>query len=137
MFGRLLLGWLETHADRNRIDLIVPNPGFGARQHTERIIESAAREDIFDEWPFDHAPWAITKPRETQASAGKTWREKLDAAKAHADSLIIDRERADGRRIVLFDDIATTLLTQEFVARRLKAAGASQVVGLVVARVLR
>jgi predicted amidophosphoribosyltransferase len=51
IFARLVVGWLEAHAADDPPDLIIANPTFTSPDHpdtghTERIIESAAIEDV-------------------------------------------------------------------------------------------
>ena len=58
IFGRLLLGWLEANAAADPPDLIIANPtyiapGSAGPGHVERILISAAKEDLLDAWPFD------------------------------------------------------------------------------------
>ena len=135
IFGRLVHGWLNENADPNKIDLIVPNPGDPGRQHTEMIIAKASKDDVDERWAFDCEPWALSKQVATQQSAKGKWHAKREAAEAHADAIVVDTEFIRGKRIVIFDDVSTTLLQMEYVARRLMAEGAQSVNGLVLARV--
>ena len=139
IFGRIVHGWLNANATPETFDLIVPNPTYAgpstsARQHTERVIDAAAQDDLTRRWRFDHSPWALSKPAETPSSANKTWREKRDAAMAHANAIAVDTRRVHGKRVLIYDDVCTTLLQMEYLARRLKTEGAKSVNGLVLAR---
>jgi predicted amidophosphoribosyltransferase len=141
IFGRLLLGWLEEHHDPGDFDLIVVNPTHPDRQvrHMELILDAAASEDMLDEWPFDrHDPRAIIKTHETPPSASQRWRDKKIAADALWEALEVpDRRRTAGKRILVVDDITTTLLQLNAVAGILKRVGdASKVDGLVLARAI-
>jgi len=139
IFGRLVLGWLQEHHQPDDFDLIVVNPthpGRGVR-HTELILAAAANEDLLDEWPFDGGdPKAIVKTQETPPSATQRWRDKKVAADALWEALEIpDRRRTSGKRILVIDDITTTLLQLNAVAGILqKVGGATTVDGLVLAR---
>lgn len=139
IFGRLVHGWLNQNLRPDDVDLIIPNPTFSepglpARQHTELVISAAAEDDVLHRWPFDRSPWAVTKSRATTRSASKRWRDKRDAARDHADALVVQNSRVAGKRILVFDDVCTTLCQQEYVARTLVQAGAAKVDGLVLAR---
>jgi predicted amidophosphoribosyltransferase len=140
IFGRLVHGWLNENLSPDDIDLIIPNPTYSepgqpARQHTELVITAASADDLLHRWPFDRAPWAATKSSPTEQSATKNWRDKHDAARSHAAALTIDAARVQGKRILVYDDVCTTLLQQQYVAKRLLQSGAVAVNGLVLARV--
>lgn len=139
LLGQLVLGWLERNLRPGEVDLIVPNPTWSGRdapdrRHTERVINAAAALAPTGRWPFDHQPWAVTKPCPTPRSAYRSWAEKRAIARLHAASLTVDSRRVAGRRVLVYDDVATTLFTQDHVARRLLEAGATSVIGLVAAR---
>ena len=140
IFGRLLVGWLQAHErDVADIDLIIGNPAHAERQpfqHIEAILRAAHAEDTTQRWPLphpDHPP--LTKTTDTPRSAGGTWDAKITAARHHAAALRLHTDIAD-RRILLFDDLFTTGAQFHAVARYLRhAGGASEVRGLVLARV--
>jgi predicted amidophosphoribosyltransferase len=139
IFGRLVLGWLAENHGPDDFDLIVANPTHPARRvrHTEQILAAAANQDVHDQWPFDRGdPRAIVKAKETAPSATQPWRDKKAAADALWEALEVpDPQRTEGRRILVLDDIATTLLQLNAVAGILKETGrASTVDGLVIAR---
>lgn len=115
IFGRLLVGWLETHAAADPPGLIVANPthvgpGSSGPGHTEAIIRSAATADYDGRWAFDlAAPAAIIKTQPTEKSAGRTATDKrAAAAELRAVLAIPDPARTQGRDILVFDDVCTT-----------------------------
>lgn len=140
IFGRLLIGWLETHADRVAdIDLIIGNPTHPGRQpfqHIEMIMAAAAAEDTTHRWPLATVDTPVlTKATATPRSAGGTWDAKMTAARQHAAALRLHRD-ITGQRILLVDDIFTTGAQIHAVARYLIQTGrAEEVRGLVLARV--
>lgn len=142
VFGRLLLGWLEANAAGSRPDLIVANPTYldlesACPGHVERILRSAAKEDLLEAWPFDVTePAAIVKIGPTQKSAGRTAAAKRTAARELSALLRVpDPERTAGRNILVFDDVCTTGSQLDAVAARLLGQGkAADVRGLVLAR---
>lgn len=142
IFGRLLLGWLEANATDNPPDLIIANPtyiapGSAGPGHVERILMSAAKEDLLEVWPFDVAePAIIVKTGPTDKSAGRTATAKRAAARELGSLLHIpDAELTAGRDILVFDDVCTTGSQLDAVAACLLDLGeARSVRGLVLAR---
>jgi predicted amidophosphoribosyltransferase len=143
IFARLVVGWLEAHAAADPPDLIIANPTFTGPDHpytghTERIIESAAIEDVDERWPFDvvNERPAIIKTGPTEKSAGRTAAAKrASAAELRRVLEIPDSAVTDGRKILVFDDVCTTGSQLDAVAACLLDEGnASQVRGLVLAR---
>jgi predicted amidophosphoribosyltransferase len=142
IFGRLVVGWLEAHADKDPPDLIVANPTYvGPGQpspgHIETIIRAAATADYDGRWPFDmQSPAAIIKTQATERSAGRSFHEKRIAAAALREVLKIpDATRTAGRRILVFDDVCTTGSQLDAVADCLLSEGrAARVRGLALAR---
>ncbi|MFI0219774.1 ComF family protein [Streptomyces lydicus] len=141
IFGRLIVGWMNDHAEEMAdIDLVIGNPSAPGRdplQHIETIMLVAHSEDATDRWPIvapDSPP--LIKLRETPKSAagGVRWGEKMEAARAHAAALHL-RQSVRGKRILLFDDVFTTGATFHTVGKLLTEAGATEVRGLVLARV--
>jgi predicted amidophosphoribosyltransferase len=113
IFGRLVVGWLETHFRNDAPpDLIVANPtyldaGQQAAGHIEMILRQAFIADYDRRWNFDvTTPAAIIKTQATEKSAGKSLAEKKAAAAALRKVLRIpDRTRTAGLRILVFDDV--------------------------------
>ncbi|MFF8415036.1 ComF family protein [Streptomyces omiyaensis] len=142
IFGRLIVGWLNAHADQVAdINLIIGNPSALERapiQHIETIMLAAHAEDTAGRWPIatPSSP-VLVKTSETKKSAGDgvTWSDKMEAAKAHAAALKL-RHSVEGKRILLIDDVFTTGATFHAVGKMLMTqGGATEVRGLVLARV--
>ncbi len=136
IFARLLIGHLYETWDPAHVDLIIANPPNPGRNHTTLVIEHAATYDTADDWPFDdtHNP-AITKTTDTTQSAGKDLPGKQSAALEHGNALVLRHpDRIDGSRVIVYDDICTTGLQLNEVARRLREWGAVSVHGVVLAR---
>ncbi len=142
IFGRLLLGYLETHMNPRAVDLVVANPtylgpGEAGPGHTERVIDAAYYEDLFGEWPLDVTePRAIIKTGPTPKSAGGTLLEKQHAArKLRALLRLPDPGRIQGKRILVYDDVCTSGSQLDAVAGHLiKHGGAEKVDAVVLAR---
>ena len=137
IFARLFIGHLNTRWDPDDVDLIIANPGHPEREHNSLVIKSAGLQDLHGRWPFDdpRSP-AIDKQEKTAQSAGKGFREKMQAAAEHAAALRLRHpERIRGKRTIVYDDICTTGLQLNAVAKRLREEwGATSVVGVVLAR---
>lgn len=142
IFGRLILAWLERNAPEDPPDLIVANPTFSAAGtprlgHTERVLDAAAAEDVLSRWAFDVAdPPAIIKTASTEKSARNTAPAKrAAAAELRAALSITDRQRVQGKRILVYDDVCTTGSQLDAVADCLIRDGsAASVDALVLAR---
>ncbi len=138
IFGRLVLGWLETNRLPTDYDLIVANPTHATRspRHTELILVSAAAEDLLEVWPFDRGtPPVLTKQTVTTASAAGNWHQKKAAADELWFAVNVTRPASvAGARVLVIDDVTTTLLQLNVIAGILKRAGATYVEGLVIAR---
>lgn len=136
IFARLLVGHLELNWSARPVDLIIANPPSPSRDHITRVLQRAALADITGTWPFDLPPdTAIIKNTDTPQSAGRGFAGKRDAAQAHGQALELRHPgRVAGKRIIVYDDICTTGLQLNEVARRLKEWGAVSVHGVVLAR---
>lgn len=142
IFGRLLVGWMESHPEQMRgVDHIVGNPAHVGRQpiqHIEAIMNAAYTEDVTRAFPLS-PPGAhrLVKHVETPRSANRTLYEKRAAAAAHAAALTWTGDTSDikGATVLLVDDVFTSGSQLQHVARRLRATGAADVRGLVLARV--
>ncbi|MFE2500220.1 ComF family protein [Streptomyces scopuliridis] len=142
IFGRLLVGWMESHPEQMRgVDHVVGNPSHAGRQplqHIEAIMDAAFTEDVTRAHPLS-PPGAqrLVKLTETGRSADRTLDEKRAAATAHAASLTWtgDTDDIKGATILLVDDVFTSGSQLQYVALRLRASGAADVRGLVLARV--
>ncbi|MER6116224.1 ComF family protein [Streptomyces sp. NPDC001743] len=142
IFGRLLVGWMETHRDRmDGVDFVIGNPTHAGRvpiQHIERIMDAAYNEDLTHAFPLS-APGSplLVKTAETPRSARGTLEDKRQAGLAHAAALTWTGDRAaiEGATILLVDDVLTSGSQLQHVSLRLVASGAAEVRGLVLARV--
>ena len=136
IFARLLIGHLHQTRDPADADLIIANPPSPGRHHTTRVIRHAATYDTADDWPFDDADDpAIVKTAATAKSAGQDLLGKRAAAREHGEALVLRHpDRIDGSRVIVYDDICTTGLQLNEVARRLREWGAVSVHGVVLAR---
>ncbi|MFF9244540.1 ComF family protein [Streptomyces sp. NPDC014776] len=142
IFGRLLVGWMESHPEEMEgVDYVVGNPTHTGRQpiqHIEAIMDAAYTEDMRRAFPLS-PPGAhrLVKRTETARSANRTLEEKRAAAIAHAAALTWtgDIDDITGATILLVDDVFTSGSQLQHVARRLRATGAADVRGLVLARV--
>lgn len=142
IFGRLLVGWMDSHPDQMAgVDHVIGNPTHSGRQpiqHIEAIMNAAHTEDVTRAFPLS-PPGAhrLVKETETPRSANKNLDDKRTAASAHAAALrwtgVTDDIR--GATILLVDDVFTSGSQLQHVALRLKASGAADVRGLVLARV--
>lgn len=142
IFGRLLLGYLETHIDPSSVDLVVANPTHVPRGevgpgHTERVIDAASHEDVFGEWPFDVSePRAIVKTAPTPRSAGSNLLAKQVAARKLPALLSLpEPARIQGKRILVYDDVCTTgSQLNEVAGYLIEQGGAVEVNAVVLAR---
>ncbi|WP_405575593.1 hypothetical protein OG317_36750 [Streptomyces sp. NBC_01167] len=89
IFGRLLVGWMESHPEQMRgVDYVVGNPTHRGRQplqHIEAIMDAAYAEDLTRAFPLS-PPGAhrLVKQAETPRSANRTLDDKRADATAHA-----------------------------------------------------
>lgn len=134
MLHRLLVRhstWFEEYA------LICPVPSFvgpGARRpwgHVELICaELSARAP--GEWPVEHL---VGKVAETTPMSATKRHERLGAGESLSRALALAPGAcAEGRRVLVVDDVCASGQTLLAMARVLREAGAEEVAGLVVAR---
>jgi hypothetical protein len=137
-----LYGYIERHLDPKLGAIVVANPtyrGPGSHavvDHTELVIDAAEKEDIFGQWRWDTGPARLlTKVGETpQSAAGGIVGKQMAAASLPDVLRITDPPAIAGRRIVIYDDVCTTGLQLNAVARFLRGHGASEVEAIVLAR---
>lgn len=142
IIGRIVLGWLEVRTDLSLdYDLITVNPTHVDRQplrHTELILEAAQLEDQLGLWPLDDSDDTVLVKHTVTTSAtvqGTNWPAKKIAADALWGAVSVAHpDRVEGKRILVVDDVTTTLLQLNVIAGILKSAGAAAVDGLVIAR---
>ena len=137
IFGRLVLGHMNlsyTESDF-RPDLVVANPTFrsdGSLGHTELVLEAARLEDVSETWLFEETALRLT---DGLPPHGKDYPEKKAAADRLFEHLTLaDGYTVEGLDVLVYDDVCTTGLQLDRVARFLKATGAARVEGLVMAR---
>jgi predicted amidophosphoribosyltransferase len=142
IFGRVVVGHLDAHsATFEDFDIIAASPTYVGESgrswdHIGLICERAAIE-AGNRWPFDvSVPRIIVQERPTTRTAGKTWRQRYDIAnrELRAALRIPDPELVRGRSVLLVDDVFTTGLTTHVVGQEIRAAGATRVAALVLAR---
>lgn len=140
IFGRLIVGWLQRNARPHDYDFIVHNPDpidptgrwLG---HTAEILRWARAEDINQSWPIvDPATPLLSLPTPVQQSRGHSLIDKQRIGIDRAQSVTVHRS-VDRARILVVDDVMTTGSQLDELARRLRGEGATDVQGLVIARV--
>ena len=116
-------------------DMLVPVP-----LAKMRLQERGYNQSSLISWPLSlalgvtHAPHALTRARETRSQVGLTQAGRRENVRGAFEA---DSRVAQGRRIILVDDVATTGATLSACAETLLAAGASDVCALTVARAHR
>ncbi|MEW2515964.1 phosphoribosyltransferase family protein [Streptomyces sp. NPDC046870] len=140
IFGQLLVGWMESHPEQRRgVDYVVGNPTHTGRrplQHIEAIMDATYTEDVTRAFPLSPpGGHRLVKHAETARSANRTLDDKRATAAAHAAALTWTGDPRDikGATILLVDDVFTSGSQLQHVARRLRATGAADVRGLVLA----
>jgi predicted amidophosphoribosyltransferase len=138
IFGRLLIHWMNTHAQLVAdIDLVAANPTHPDREpirHIEQILAAARTADTASRWPIPEHP-LLLKTEPTPSSKDQSSVGKEHAAWVHAQAI-----RRSGhhditdKRILLVDDVCTTGLQLNYIAARLRKHGAADVHGLVLGR---
>jgi predicted amidophosphoribosyltransferase len=138
IFGRILVGYLESDADSfDQFDVIIPMPtyvGAGGRpwDHVATIIERAEIEG--PRWPFRRE--VMRKTAATPRLVGLTFAQRAQVVERElaATLEVVDPASIAGKHVLVFDDVFTSGLTLREVAFKLKAAGARSVAGIVLAR---
>ncbi len=143
IFGRVLVGYLDDHAEEyDAVSLITPMPtyvGSGSRRpwsHTGLMVQRAAVEAA-GRFPFDlGSPSVIVKHAETPQLVGLSAaeREEVVSVQLRESLQVPDPSKVEDQHIVVIDDVFTRGSTLNEVARVLKGAGAERVTGLVLAR---
>jgi len=126
--GRDILGGCE---------LVLPVPLHRFRLWHRRYNQSALlAQALARETGLPYRPDILFRRRRTRSQGGLGRAERARNVRAAFRVDAAARTWVAGRRIVLVDDVLTTGATAEECARTLKAAGASQVVVITLARVL-
>lgn len=143
IFGRVLVGWLDSNLQPWDVDLIIANPtwvepgSMFAMGHTERVLEAAARDEVIGLWSFDlGVPRALVKTHVTAKSARNTASAKRTSARELRAALSIpDPSRIEGKRVLVYDDVCTTGSQLDAIAGYLlDEGGAAEVRAVVLAR---
>jgi predicted amidophosphoribosyltransferase len=136
--GHLLFRHLDRSTLPREVDLVLPNPTHVHRgvRHTELLVAAMASADIEHRWRFDNPSGpCIVKVRPTVSSYGQDELGRQRAAEAVERALEVRRpELVKGRRLLVVDDVSATGQQLHAVARTLRAHGAADVKGLVLAQ---
>ena len=139
ILGRILVGFLEEHrADLRNYDLITPGAIYVGPQanrlwdHLQLIFDAARAEG--PDWPLAHG--LIAKSAPTGQFLGKSPQERSEIAEGplRAALSIPEPDLVAGRRILVFDDVYSEGFSMREMARALVQAGATEVSGIVLAR---
>lgn len=140
LLGRILVGYLDENAEElARFDLVTTGAlyvGPDANRlwdHLRLILDVARREG--PTWPF--ADDLITKARPTGRFLGIGVQERKEIAEGELRSALAvpDPARVQGRRVLVLDDVYSEGFSLREMARALLEAGATEVAGIVFARV--
>ncbi len=140
VFARMAARYLEDHATWfEEFDLIVPVPSYvgpGGRRPWDPVGRIASRLQALVDPLWVVAPTAIVKWAETPAMQGRDWptRQCIAAGPLRQSLVVPEPAIVAGARILVFDDVLTDGSTLREVARTLRAAGAREAAGLVLAR---
>jgi predicted amidophosphoribosyltransferase len=140
VFGRLLAGYLDARAPWvEDFDLLVPMPAYagpGARRSWDPVGEMVAvgASLLGPLWPV--AWGAVVKHRETapMSNTSRPARQRRAAGELRRALAVPDAGAVAGARILVVDDVLAEGSTLREVAAALRAAGAREVAGLVLAR---
>ena len=113
-------------------DLVAPVPLARNRKQTRGYNQAALlARPLAWMMGLPYAPRVVRRIRETASQVGLTIEQRKENMNG---AFIAKKQLADGKHILVVDDVLTTGATLDAVAMALKAAGASKVTGLVVAR---
>lgn len=138
IFGRVLVGYLESSIFLGAWDLIIPMPtyvGDDGRDfdHIDLIVKRALLEA--PELPIRRDVMRKTKPTPRLVEQPGFQARAQVAERYFGSALeVIDPDAIAGKRVLIFDDVFTSGLTLREVARKLIEAGATHVAGVVLAR---
>ncbi|WP_073837794.1 ComF family protein [Micromonospora sp. CB01531] len=142
VFSRVVLGYLYAHPELvRRVDAIIPTPALlpaGAdprTDHAKFVIQQAKDQDeaglpFVVDLPLVVKTRTTTRMRNTSGAEGR----RMVSEQLFQSLAVPDPGRVRNKRIMVYDDVFTSGNTLNAVARRLKAAGASEVFGLTLAR---
>lgn len=144
IFGRILVGYLDEHAEEfGAYGAIIPSPTYvgpdaeRSYDHTRLIVEAAQVEEPI-RWPFAYDLILKEAPTERFATMGavKPWKERKEIAEGPLRQAlrVPSPSLVAGQRILVFDDVFTEGFTIREVAKALIEAGAVEVSEVVLAR---
>ncbi len=139
IFGRVVVGFLDARAPTVKdFDLIVPSPtfvGLGGRSfdHTWEVL-NAGNLEAYGAWPFEKE--AVIKTCATTPFTGNGWKKRREIAEQELRPALSIPNPAlvTGKKVLVYDDVLTDGFTMREVARLLRAKGAREVAGIVLAR---
>jgi len=136
--GNWLAQALATHPARNQIDMVVPVPLHPRRQRKRgfnqaELLARALTKKLTKNTPLPVQPRLLTRIKNTPPQTGLTVAQR----EKNMHNAFEVRRKLDGQRILVLDDICTTGATLNACAQALRRAGAANVYGLTVARVLQ
>jgi predicted amidophosphoribosyltransferase len=140
VFARMLASHLRSHAPWfEEFDLIAPVPtyaGPGSRRPWDPVGQIARRLAPLVDPEWEVATDVVIKRAETPPMQGRDWsdRQAIASGPLRRALEVPSPGLVAGARIVAFDDVLTEGSTLREVARVLRAAGAREVAGLVLAR---
>lgn len=141
IFARVLLGYLQQDPTIRRADLIIPMPMYNpaaterkGNDHAGWVIECAIDQDDIG-YPFQLDPPVIVKTAATRKMVGHSAAERRQISEEIYTVLVVpDPSLVRGKTVVVFDDVFTAGDTLNAAGRRLREAGADEVIGLTMAR---
>lgn len=115
-------------------DTLIPIP-LGKKRLKERGYNQVAMiaAPLSMQLGFDFYPAALIRARETRSQVGLSALERQENVQ---DAFIADKNKVDGRIVLLMDDVSTTGATLSSAAEALYAAGARDVFAVTIARAL-
>jgi len=116
------------------IDMLVPIP-LGKERLKERGYNQVAMVamPLSIRLALDYQPTVLARARETRSQVGLTAAERQENVK---NAFIADEKKANGRTILLMDDVSTTGATLSSAAEALLSSGAHDVFAVTLARAL-
>jgi len=116
------------------VDAIVPIP-LGKKRLKERGYNQVAMvaKPLSLRLGIDYRPAALVRARETRSQVGLSATERKQNV---LNAFQADKNRVDGRTVLLMDDVSTTGATLSSAAEALSASGAKEVYAITIARAL-
>ena len=116
------------------VDIIIPIP-LGKKRLKERGYNQVAMvaNPLSLQLGIDYRPMALVRARETHSQVGLTATERKQNV---LNAFQADKNKINGRTVLLIDDVSTTGATLSSAAEALYAAGAKEVYAFTIARAL-